>query len=211
MIDRCVAPEVLLQNEHLDLDADYYISKNLVPPLERIFNLVGANVRAWYDEMPKVQRIRRIENTLADSMEQGQGQGQGQGGPAAASGFGREGTLSRKTMESYMKSAACIVCRTNKVDAISGPVCARCKREPGQAVLTLRGRLNDAERKAVSLEKVCRSCAGLRFGEEVRCDSKDCPVFYARTRHAAGLRGTRTVTGGVIQMLEGIGRKDIEW
>ena len=36
------------------LDAEYYISKTLIPPLERIFNLVGANVRSWYDDMPKV-------------------------------------------------------------------------------------------------------------------------------------------------------------
>lgn len=28
----------------------------LIPPLERIFNLVGANVRAWYEEMPKTIR-----------------------------------------------------------------------------------------------------------------------------------------------------------
>ena len=35
------------------IDASYYISKVLIPPLERIFNLVGADVRAWYDEMPK--------------------------------------------------------------------------------------------------------------------------------------------------------------
>jgi len=37
----------------LRIDASYYISRVLIPPLERIFNLVGADVRAWYDEMPK--------------------------------------------------------------------------------------------------------------------------------------------------------------
>jgi DNA polymerase zeta len=64
LIDRCVAPEVLLRNDQNELDAEYYISKNLIPPLERIFNLVGANVRQWFDEMPKFQRIRRIESAL---------------------------------------------------------------------------------------------------------------------------------------------------
>lgn len=61
LIDRCVAPETLLHDAQLELDAEYYITKNIIPPLERIFNLVGANVRQWYDEMPKVQRIRRVE------------------------------------------------------------------------------------------------------------------------------------------------------
>ncbi|CRK11701.1 hypothetical protein BN1723_017242, partial [Verticillium longisporum] len=61
LIDRCVAPETLLRDSQSQLDAEYYISKNLIPPLERIFNLVGANVRQWYDDMPKVQRVRRLE------------------------------------------------------------------------------------------------------------------------------------------------------
>ena len=61
LIDRCVAPETLLNDAYSELDAEYYISKNVIPPLERIFNLVGANVRQWYDEMPKYQRIRRVE------------------------------------------------------------------------------------------------------------------------------------------------------
>lgn len=29
----------------------------LIPPLERIFNLVGADVRGWYEEMPKSLRV----------------------------------------------------------------------------------------------------------------------------------------------------------
>lgn len=31
----------------------------LIPPLERVFNLVGADVRGWYDEMPKSLRIEQ--------------------------------------------------------------------------------------------------------------------------------------------------------
>lgn len=45
----------------MHLDVSYYISRTLIPPLERIFNLVGANVRAWYDEMPKTIRADRAE------------------------------------------------------------------------------------------------------------------------------------------------------
>lgn len=44
----------------MQLDAVYYITKVLIPPLERIFNLVGANVRAWYDEMPKAIRTETV-------------------------------------------------------------------------------------------------------------------------------------------------------
>ncbi|CAI4211380.1 unnamed protein product [Parascedosporium putredinis] len=41
LIDRCIAPEDLLQNSHVTLDAEYYITKNITPPLDRIFHLVG--------------------------------------------------------------------------------------------------------------------------------------------------------------------------
>ena len=189
LIDRCVAPDVLLHNEYNELDAEYYISKNLIPPLERIFNLVGANVRQWYDEMPKFQRIRRIEAGLLAS--------------------GRDLALSKKTLESYMKSSSCLVCRKTLEEAV--PICNDCLRHGSSSLLSLRATLNRAENKASKLEDVCRSCAGLASGEEVKCDSKDCPVFYTRARHAAGLRSTRQLTEPVIELLEGLEQGAYEW
>src|SRR5271156_7053184 len=112
LIDRCVAPEVLLHDAQSELDAEYYISKNIIPPLERIFNLVGANVRQWYDEMPKYQRIRRIEAALV---------------PDAA-----EAGLTKKTLESYMKSSTCIVCR-GALDSES-PLCRGCFSQAPQTI-----------------------------------------------------------------------------
>ncbi len=67
--------------------------------------------------------------------------------------------------------------------------------------MALRWRLSKAERKAVQLEKVCRSCSGLAFGDDVRCDSKDCPVFYTRTRHMASLGSTKAMIQPVMDVL----------
>lgn len=190
LIDRCVAPDILLHDDHNELDAEYYISKNLIPPLERIFNLVGANVRQWYDEMPKFQRIRRIDTeSLARS---------------------KEVIVSRKTLESYMKSSACVVCR-EKLEEEESPICNRCMQHTHTSLLMLRTRQNQAERKAVNLEKVCRSCAGLAWGDDVRCDSKDCPVFYTRARHTASLKTETTVTEPVVSVLEAAGEGNLEW
>ncbi|KAI9819216.1 MAG: DNA polymerase zeta [Pycnora praestabilis] len=180
LIDRCVTPETLLQNDHNELDAEYYISKNLIPPLERIFNLVGANVRNWYDEMPKFQRIRRVENGL--------------------SAGNKHVINSKKTLESYMKSSSCIVCR-DKLEA-ELPICNGCLQQPANSLLILRSNLLKAENKAVDLEKVCRSCAGLAWGEEVKCNSKDCPIFYTRTRHMASLGTTKVLLAPVMEVLE---------
>ena len=189
LIDRCVAPDVLLYNDNNELDAEYYILKNLIPPLERIFNLVGANVRQWYDEMPKFQRVRRIE--------------------AGACTGGKELIMSKKTLDSYMKSSTCIVCQEKLEEEMA--ICARCMHHSDSALITLHSRLNKAERKAANLEKVCRSCASLAWGEEVKCDSKDCPVFYTRTRHMAGLRSSKLMAEPVMEMLEELEAGDLDW
>lgn len=179
LIDRCVAPEVLLQDAQLELDSEYYISKNLIPPLERIFNLVGANVRQWYDEMPKFQRIRRVEGVTAAD--------------------GRD-ALTRRTLESYMKSSTCIVCRES-LDGDS-PICNSCLEQSPHTMLLLRARMARAQKKAVQLNRICRSCSGLAWGEEVKCDSKDCPVFYSRTRRTADMNNTKAQFTPILGLLE---------
>ncbi|KAI9781083.1 MAG: DNA polymerase zeta [Geoglossum umbratile] len=191
LIDRCVSPETLLGDNHIELDAEYYISKNLIPPLERIFNLVGANVRMWYHEMPKFQRIRRIE------------------GHGLRAGSTKEPVRAKKTLESYMKSSSCIVCNKRLDSGV--PLCDDCLRNRETSILSLRARLSRAEKKAANLQNVCRSCAGLAFAEDVRCDSMDCPVFYSRTRQMAELGSTRAVVQPVMKSLEAIGEGWSAW
>ena len=207
LVDRCVAPEDLLANPHCQLDAEYYISKNLIPPLERIFNLVGANVRQWYDEMPKVQRIRRVEASVST-------------GVAAKKKF---------TLESYLQSASCIVCNakiktTTAIDGPGGtgatadsdsstPHCARCRRDVPTSLAALQTRLAAEERKYAEVVKVCQSCASLSPLDQVPCDSKDCPVFYTRMKQAARLRTERAIVEPIVARLaaEGVGRDALEW
>lgn len=189
LIDRCVAPDVLLNDEHSELDAEYYISKNIIPPLERIFNLMGANVRQWYDEMPKVQRVRRIDTNLLQDVN--------------------GALVSKKTLESYMKSSSCLVCRRKSEDRQA--ICIDCMQHAEKSMLILQSRLNGEEEKKLNLERVCRSCSGLSFGERVQCDSKDCPVYYTRRRHAANTRNARDVIGPMLGVLRDLGEGQIDW
>ncbi|KAI8722497.1 DNA polymerase [Fusarium sp. LHS14.1] len=183
LIDRCVAPEELLSNPHWQLDAEYYISKNLIPPLERIFNLVGANVRQWYDEMPKVQRIRHA-TTL--------------------------GTR-KTTLESYMKSSHCLIC-DKKFANEDNPLCPTCRTNVPASLLTLQSRLSTEERRLQEVLSLCRSCAGIGPVEDVQCDSKDCPVFWTRMRQTSKTRGARNTNQPVIQALvEGVDRLSLDW
>ncbi|TVY19539.1 DNA polymerase zeta catalytic subunit [Lachnellula arida] len=193
LIDRCVAPEELLENDHSELDAEYYISKNLIPPLERIFNLVGANVRNWYDEMPKYQRVRRVDANL---------QLQGQS---------KELAISKKTLESYMKSSSCLVCK-EKLE-LEGSICPNCLSDMPRSLLSLRTRLNGEEKRFMDLQRICQGCSGISPLDEVRCDSKDCPVFYTRTRQKARLKTERGIVEPVMKELSSliVNMADLEW
>ncbi|KAJ9661272.1 DNA polymerase zeta [Neophaeococcomyces mojaviensis] len=185
LIDRCVAPEVLLNDAQQELDAEYYISKNIIPPLERIFNLVGANVRQWYDEMPKYQRIRQVD-------------------------VSRRGVDTKKsTLESYMKSRNCVICR-DTLDR-QGPLCRSCDSQAPRSLLSLRARLTKAEKKKEDLDRICRSCSGVTWAEEVRCDSKDCPVFYSRIRQSANFGNSKALLEPIIEGLERKPEGTIEW
>jgi DNA polymerase zeta len=213
LIDRSVAPEVLLNDDQNELDAEYYISKALIPPLERIFNLVGASVRSWFDEMPKFQRIRRVDVAAHYGLGLGLGPlNAAMAAPPVASK--RELVLAKKTLESYMGSGACVVCK-RRLEAggalmAAVPVCTTCKAQPERAILTLRAKIRAAERTAVDINRICRSCAGLAFGDEVKCDSKDCPVFWSRRRHGAGL-GSRTRTWQEVIGVLGESEEGLEW
>jgi DNA polymerase zeta len=200
LIDRCVSPETLLQNDHLELDAEYYISKNLIPPLERIFNLVGANVRQWFDEMPKIQRIRNIALPINTKTETGN----------ALVG----GNNLKKTLESYMKSSACLVCRAKlpptpphipgvALDAFALlPLCAKCLKRPARSLYALRDRIRRTEIKATQVDLVCRDCSNLAWGEEIKCDSRDCPVFYTRIKERSKLSELNESAGRVVEIIE---------
>ncbi|KAF4119849.1 DNA polymerase zeta [Geosmithia morbida] len=199
LIDRCVAPEDLTANPHWRLDAEYYMTKNLIPPLERIFNLVGANVRSWYDDMPKVQRI--IRNVSSDPRR-------------------------KTTLESYMRSNHCLVCarrftspspsfadsRDDNLENKNSMLCPPCRSSTARSLISLQARLSTEQRRYRDVLSVCRSCSGLPPLDHVSCDSKDCPVFWTRTKQLATLRQETAVTEPVIRSLvQSIDSSALEW
>lgn len=51
--NRSISPSEFLANPELSLDADYYIDKTLIPPLSRLFNIMGVNVEEWKSDLTK--------------------------------------------------------------------------------------------------------------------------------------------------------------
>jgi DNA polymerase zeta len=87
---------------HKHLDASYYISRVLIPPLERIFNLVGADVRGWYDEMPKTARADYTDPAMLSPQKDTKD----------------AGNLNRLKIDEHFRSSQCVVCRGLASDGI---------------------------------------------------------------------------------------------
>ncbi|KAK0725692.1 putative DNA polymerase zeta catalytic subunit [Lasiosphaeris hirsuta] len=191
LVDRCVAPEDLLNDPHASLDAEYYIGKNIIPPLERIFNLVGASVRGWYDEMPRVQHVKHID--------------------ADAGG--------KRTLEWFLHSSSCVTCGVKMKGARPAPrgwgaprdpgppVCKRCIADAPATMALLQTRVSSEQRKLADVATVCQSCAGAAPREQVPCESKDCPVFYTRVKQVARLGKERGLAEPLIRRLA----EELDW
>ena len=83
------------------------------------------------------------------------------------------------------------------------PLCDTCRTEKTQtALLSLRQKLKKAEKKAHDTGEVCRSCANVAWDEEVKCDSRDCPVFYSRVKARTQLNVAKNGLERVLNCLQ---------
>ncbi|WVQ70034.1 uncharacterized protein L199_008258 [Kwoniella botswanensis] len=168
LIERARMPEELLVNRSLSIDSEYYIRNLLIPPLSRIFNLVGADVEKWFETMPRTKRVSKYENQM-DQATRATGRGRGRGRGKAR---GRGGMR----IDSHFKSSHCIVCGVDSSSAL----CMECQSDPSTTTHALLSRTQLASRKLLDLQKVCASCSSTPPGEKILCDSIDCPITYAR-------------------------------
>ncbi|GFO03605.1 DNA polymerase zeta catalytic subunit-like [Plakobranchus ocellatus] len=143
-------PHDLTIDPALRLNATYYISKQILPPLDRMFSLIGVNVFKWYQDMPKVVRVSPLMG----------------GAPGA-----KQGTISQ-----FFATTDCPVCdaQTKK------PVCEKCATDPQLVSWTVVTRIRDWERSYRRLKQVCVTCQGTQDAGDQTCVSTDCPVMFRR-------------------------------
>ncbi|XP_004874677.1 DNA polymerase zeta catalytic subunit isoform X2 [Heterocephalus glaber] len=123
-------PAELLQDPTLRLNAIYYITKQILPPLARIFSLIGIDVFSWYHELP---RIQKATNSLRGELE------------------GRKGTISQ-----YFTTLHCPVCD----DLTQHGICNKCRSQPQHVAVILNQEIRELEHKQEQLVKICKNCTG---------------------------------------------------
>uniref|UniRef100_A0AAQ6A4C7 DNA polymerase zeta catalytic subunit n=1 Tax=Amphiprion ocellaris TaxID=80972 RepID=A0AAQ6A4C7_AMPOC len=146
-------PMEVLQDAGLRLNATYYITKQILPPLARMFQLIGVDVFSWYQELPRIQKASCSSVVGGEEV-------------------GRKGTISQ-----YFTTLHCPVC--DELTQLG--VCSRCRAEPQRVAVTLYQDMRQWESQQDQLLKICRNCSGCAE-RQVPCVSLDCPVLYKLSR-----------------------------
>ncbi|RUS18701.1 hypothetical protein BC937DRAFT_88438 [Endogone sp. FLAS-F59071] len=181
----------------LRLHGQYYITKQIIPSLERVFNLVGADIKAWFNEMPRIQRATAFTATQQSRS----------GGLTFRQNNGR-------TIDQYYTSQHCLVCR----EVTELELCQNCQSNPSISTFHLSMRQHRAEVKYAQLLDVCTSCsqisaaqATVESGVEAElndsisrhpCDSMDCPVYFERVKARNEVKLTMKYSGILDRLFE---------
>ncbi|XP_053670865.1 DNA polymerase zeta catalytic subunit [Anopheles nili] len=157
------SPYELLANEGLKINSNYYISKAIIPPLNRCLLLIGADVNQWYNDLPRKTLI--LHNT---------------GGEGFSSKLAAPVTQQKhkkSTITQYFSTTNCI---TDCGKQTQLGICENCRKQPQRALAYVMSNVNKLERKLELTKKMCGSCSQRTF--DTGCISLDCPVVYSLNR-----------------------------
>ncbi|KAI8378836.1 putative DNA polymerase zeta catalytic subunit [Choanephora cucurbitarum] len=160
--DKVVRPEEALTDSSLRLDAEYYIRKQIIPPLARIFNLM--DVLSWYESMPRSQKAAMLRSAQ----------------PPLKS-------LTR--IDQYYSSSYCLICQ-QKTDQSICAVCQQdpikviytLSSRQHAAQTKFKNILQTCERCTKIPTPVAMMSNTTNIIADSLCHSLDCPVYYQRLK-----------------------------
>lgn len=140
--DVVVDPHLMLAN-NLRLHDTYYITKQIIPALQRVFGLVGADLRQWYVELPRVyrpptsKRVGKVTSDLPNASERG---------------GSKMGGVIKGTIDHYYLSQHCSVC--GELMRGSQLICTSCSANPQAVVSVMTTQTSQLEKEFKHLEAV---------------------------------------------------------
>ncbi|KNE69242.1 hypothetical protein AMAG_13625 [Allomyces macrogynus ATCC 38327] len=158
LIDQVKCPTSVLHHRELRLNGHYYIHKQIIPALNRLFHLMGVDLAAWYADMPK-PAVRATPWTRSQDAD---------------------GGAVRATIDRYYRSTRCVAC--GEEDAVGkSAMCRKCTESTQRRVVYLTRALVQAEDQYAQLARLCADCAQVPVGE-VECDALACAVLFERVK-----------------------------
>jgi DNA polymerase zeta len=169
------SPREFLQDPSLRPNAIYYITKVIIPPINRCFNLIGADLHGWFNQMPRKQ-FQYLRNSSP---------------------------VKRSTISQYFASNSCAVCGEHTQKYLCEK-CAK-RPQSTVVMLHEKVRLWEQSFRSTSLVsawfaslrlfisslQICQTCTGIL--DELPCISLDCPVLYRVNQTTRDLQQTTYV------------------
>ena len=132
LVDLVVSPEYLLDRAHrYTLNGHYYITKQIIPALERVMLLINVDIRHWFNDMPR-PAVRAVQLETST-------------------------TTSVNTIDSYYMSKHCYLCDALG----KGNLCASCLRNPQETTYALQVKYRSKQEAFYKQQAQCRACAQL--------------------------------------------------
>ncbi|XP_073844954.1 DNA polymerase zeta catalytic subunit [Musca autumnalis] len=148
-------PHEVLADEGLKINAIYYITKAIIPPLNRCLLLIGADVNEWFTNLPRKILMTPALSTANEVISCGNSKSK------------------KSTISQFFSSTNCMVdCGRQTKQGI----CDACCGNPTRSMVILQTKMSKIERAYLTTQHICQACCG-RIGD-LKCSSLDCPVLY---------------------------------
>jgi DNA polymerase zeta len=147
-------PLEVLNDENLKINSLYYITKSIIPPLNRCLLLVGANAHEWFASLPKKHQALSIVNSLSVNYQ-----------------VARKGTISQ-----FFSTTSCMICEAQSENNL----CINCRSNSQAAALVLTDKILNIEKKFLGVREMCKACCCRNIN--FKCISLDCPTLYSLTQ-----------------------------
>lgn len=148
-------PSEVLANDSLIINAMYYITKAIIPPLNRCLLLIGADVNEWFAVLPRKLFATHINPVASDKV-------------ATVNPFNKKSTISQ-----YFSSTNCVVDCGNQT---KHGICSDCLKNSQKVVTSIQEKIYNIEKSYESVREICQSCC--QRSRNIKCESLVCPVLY---------------------------------
>ncbi|KAL7687193.1 putative DNA-directed DNA polymerase, family B, ribonuclease H-like superfamily [Plasmopara halstedii] len=138
LMDLVVSPDDFVdKRKRYSINYHYYIDKQIIPSLERLFLLTGANIRSWYAALPR-SSVKARQYAVDMST------------PPRPIGRGF------RSIDSYYLSKHCRLCGSIGNDTL----CQECTANPQRSLLAIHTASTNYEKASMALKVACSACGG---------------------------------------------------
>lgn len=153
LMDLVLSPDEFFDKRmRYSVNYHYYIDKQIIPSLERLFLLAGANIRSWYANLPRTSVKAR--HHVFDT-------------PSKTRPFDRN----FRSIDSFYMSKHCRLCGAIGNDTL----CQDCISNPQRSLLAIHTASSNHERALTTLKVACMACGGRDAFEN--CCNVSCRVW----------------------------------